>query len=84
MSRNAKVLLILSLICFVAGGAINLGLVSAHGVASLYTILPLGAVFFGLFLIVQVMHKAGDIRADDQHSNRPSGGGEEGNAHPGE
>ena len=51
MSKLTKVLLVLSLSCLIAGLVFATGLVDVGEVVALYTILPAGAIFFGLFLI---------------------------------
>jgi Na+-driven multidrug efflux pump len=57
MSKTTKGLLVVTIVCLVVGGALNTGLVNAHNIDGLYAILPLGAVFAGLFLIVRVLEK---------------------------
>ncbi len=57
MNKTEKGLLIVTIVCLAVGGAFNTGLVDAHGIDALYAILPLGAVFAGLLLIVMVLGK---------------------------
>lgn len=74
MSRMPKTLLWLSIACFVLGGAVNLDLINPRGMAASYIILPLGAVFFGLFLIVLMLQREGEKHQEDQHLSDPARG----------
>jgi hypothetical protein len=51
MSKTTKVLLVLSLSCLAAGLVFVTGLVNVGEAVWLYVTLPVGAIFFGLFLI---------------------------------
>jgi hypothetical protein len=77
MSKTAKSLLIPSVVCTVVGGAFNLGVINAHDIDAFYTILPMGAVFFGLFLIVVVLEKENALYDQDHRLSGPA----EGNTH---
>ena len=57
MNKTEKGLLIVTIVCLAVGGAFNIGLVDARGIDALYAILPMGAVFAGLLLIVMVLGK---------------------------
>ena len=57
MTKTAKILLGLGIVCLLVGGAINIGWIDPHGIDALYIVLPIGAVFIGLFLIVLVLQK---------------------------
>ena len=73
MTKLAKTLLVLSIVCTVVGGVINLDWVKLGEITGFYAVLPLGAVFFGLFLIVLVLEKEGDENPEDKHlSDRAS------------
>ena len=66
MSKMAKALLVLAIGCLVLGGALNIGFVNEHGMDALYAVLPTGAVFAGLFLIVHVLEKESAIYDQEQ------------------
>ncbi len=76
MTKTAKGLLGLAVGCLVAGGMINLGWIHAGNIDALYVLLPLGAVFLGLFLIVRVLGNESKLHDRDQHAagsaNAPS------------
>ena len=57
MTKTAKILLGLAIGCLLVGGIINLGWINAGKWDGLYALLPMGAVFLGLFLIVLVLGK---------------------------
>jgi len=57
MTKMTKALLISSILCLVAGLILNSGLVNVGEAVALYVVLPLGATFFGLFLIAKVLSK---------------------------
>jgi hypothetical protein len=57
MTKVTKTLLIISLVCLIAGFAFTTGLVNAQDAVALYTVLPTGAVFVGLFLISLLLEK---------------------------
>jgi len=61
MTKMAKVLLVAAIVCLVLGGALNIGWINPHGIDALYILLPSGAVFFGLFLIVRVLQKEHEV-----------------------
>jgi flagellar biosynthesis/type III secretory pathway M-ring protein FliF/YscJ len=67
MSKTAKVLLVLAIICLVAGVVINIGWVDPGKMDALYVLLPVGAVLLGLFLIVLVLEKERMADEDDRH-----------------
>ena len=66
MSKTTKRLLVSAIVCLVVGGALNTGLINARGIDALYAILPMGAVFAGLFLIVKVLEKEGAEQDEEQ------------------
>ena len=61
MGKTTKILLGLSLAGLLLGTVFATGLVNAENVVALYTALPLGAVFFGLFLISLMLEKEGAL-----------------------
>ena len=67
----AKALLVLAIGCLVLGGALNIGLANEHGMDALYAVLPTGAVFAGLFLIVHVLEKESAIYDREQQAHGP-------------
>jgi hypothetical protein len=75
MTKAAKWLLTLTIICFISGGAFNSGLVSTYNIDALYALLPLGAVFLGLFLIVLILGKESLVHKEDPHLSEPSSQG---------
>jgi hypothetical protein len=68
----AKTLLVLSIVCMVVGGVLNIGWMDLGSWDALYTIFPLGAVFFGLFLIVKVLENERSENEPDRHLTEPS------------
>lgn len=57
MSKITKTLLGLSVFGLVTGMAFTTGLVNAGNADALYVALPMGAIFFGLFLISKLLEK---------------------------
>lgn len=57
MSKLTKFYLALSVVCLVAGLLCVTRVINVGSSASLYIVLPAGAVFFGLFLTCLVMEK---------------------------
>jgi hypothetical protein len=51
MGKMSKILLWLAIAGLVVGVAFASNLIDAHGVVAWYVVLPVGAIFFGLFLI---------------------------------
>ena len=72
MTKTAKVLLVLAIVCLIAGGVINIGWISPGNWEALYALLPLGAVFLGLFLIVLVLGRESVVHEEDQHPGEPA------------
>jgi hypothetical protein len=66
-----KTLLIVSLVTLALGLALNVGLFGTVQQDAWFTILPLGPVFFGLYLIVKVLEK----EPHDESSHHPVGSG---------
>ena len=50
-------MLVLMVVNFVAAGLFLTGLINVSSVSSLYVTFPLGAIFYGLFLIVHLLEK---------------------------
>jgi hypothetical protein len=57
MTTTTKTLLLLALAGLGSGLALNSGLVDATNASDLFVFLPLGAVFFGLFLLSKLLEK---------------------------
>jgi len=57
MSRTTKTLLVLSLVGLASGFAFVSGAVNVGEAVGLYAALPMGAIFFGLFLISKLLEK---------------------------
>jgi hypothetical protein len=57
MSKMTKALLVLSLVGLVSGFAFVSGVVNVGEAVGLYAALPMGAIFFGLFLISKLLEK---------------------------
>jgi hypothetical protein len=71
MSKTTTNLLSISIACFILGLAFVTGLVNAQSMVALYVALPLGAVFFGLFLISRMLEKEVSLY-DDEHQAHPA------------
>jgi hypothetical protein len=65
----AKKLLILSIAALVIGLAFVTGIVNAQNMVGLYVVLPLGAVFLGLFLLFQSLEKESALYDEEQHAH---------------
>ena len=57
MTRTTKSLLIISVVCLLAGMAFVTGLINVEKASGLYVALPFGAIFFGLFLLSKMLEK---------------------------
>jgi len=68
MSKLTKTLLALAVTGLVLGFIFVSGLVNVEYVNALYVTLPLGAVFFGLFLISKMLDKEVAIHDEEQRS----------------
>jgi hypothetical protein len=73
MPQMIKAILVASLVLLGVGAAFNTGLLDTHDVDALYTILPLGAVLLGLYLVLKVMEKesAGSVPEDQAIQPKP-------------
>ncbi len=67
MSKTAKVLLGVAIGCLIVGGVINIGWVNPGKLDALYVLLPVGAVFLGLFLIVLILQRESMAHQEDHH-----------------
>lgn len=68
MGKLTKTLLILSIAALVVGMAFVIGLVNVENLVALYVVLPLGAVFLGLFLISLVLEKESALFDQEQRA----------------
>jgi hypothetical protein len=66
MTKTTKNLLILSIVCLLLGLLFVTGILNAQSMVALYVTLPLGAVFFGLFLIFRMLGKESSLYDEEQ------------------
>jgi hypothetical protein len=71
MNKTTKTLLILSMAGLVVGMAFVTGLLTVGNLVALYVVLPLGTVFFGLFLISLMLEKETALFDNDQRFLSP-------------
>ena len=57
MKKFTKLLLVLTIVNFVLGLLVSIGVIHVGDTANLYLLLPVGAVFFGLFMIWHMLEK---------------------------
>ena len=69
MSKTTKLLFALAIIALILGLAFNVGVVNNFNLDLVYTVLPLGAVSFGLFLIAKVLEKETQAYDEEQKAN---------------
>ncbi len=55
MTKVTKILLVLAIVCLAGGVVVNSGLVDVDQFPMVYVLLPVGAVFLGMFLISRVL-----------------------------
>ncbi len=67
MSKLPKIMLVLMIFNFLAAGLFLTGLVNVSSVSALYVTFPLGATFYGLFLIAHLLEKETVAFDADQH-----------------
>jgi hypothetical protein len=65
----AKKLLIIAIVSLVAGLIFVTGIVNAQNMVGLYVVLPLGAVFLGLFLVFKSFEKEVSVYDEEQQSH---------------
>ena len=66
MTKTTTNLFCLAVACLILGLAFVTGIINAQNMVALYVTLPLGAVFFGLFLIFRMLEKEASLY-DDEH-----------------
>jgi len=64
MAKRTKLLLISGIICLVVGAVLNY---IPDLFASIYFVFPVGAVFFGLFLISLILEREDALFGQDHH-----------------
>ena len=67
MTTKTKTLLIICIVSLGAGLAFVTGAISVRNAATLYVALPLGATFFGLFLVSRMLEKETVLYEQEQH-----------------
>jgi len=79
MGKQTKLLLGLAVIFLSAGLFISTGAISVVGLPSVYVIFPVGAIFFGLFLVSKILEKepvdAEPVDAAGGHATTPAKAG---------
>ncbi len=63
-----KAILVLAIVGLVLGILLNTGWVNVGDAVALYVVLPAGAIFLGLFLIIKILEK--ESAAYDQEHHR--------------
>ena len=71
MAKTTKNLLVISIATLVLGLIFVTGIVNVQGTVALYVVLPLGAVFLGLFLIFRMLEKESALY-DEEHQMHPA------------
>jgi hypothetical protein len=69
MIKTTKVLLLLALAGLVSGLLFVSGGLNSGGVVALHVLLPMGAVFFGLFLLCKVLEKETALHDEEQRTH---------------
>jgi fumarate reductase subunit D len=71
MAKTTKTLLVISIATLVLGLVFVTGIVNVQETVALYVVLPLGAVFLGLFLIFNMLEKESALY-DEEHKLHPA------------
>jgi hypothetical protein len=66
---RTKLLLALAIVLMGVGLILDSGLVHLKKAVGLYALLPVGATFFGLFLISKLLENENPVHEDDQSSH---------------
>jgi hypothetical protein len=69
MSKLTKLYLSLGVVFSIAGILFNLDVINTSDIPALYTTLPVGAVFLGMFFICYMLGKE-SVQFDAEHVNR--------------
>lgn len=70
MTKTTRSLLVISILCLAVGLAFVTGIINVQNAAGLYVALPLGAIFFGLFLISKIFEKEAALYDEEQQARR--------------
>jgi hypothetical protein len=76
MATKTKIALGLAVICLIAGGIVWWGPFHARAHPSFNAILPMGAIFLGLFLISNLFDKEEKTNGEDQRGEAAKAGEE--------
>jgi phosphate/sulfate permease len=68
MGKMTKILLGIALAGLLIGTAFSAGLLNVENIVAFYIVLPLGAVFFGLFLIFLMLEKESALFDQDHQA----------------
>jgi hypothetical protein len=71
MTTLSKSLLVATIVSFLLGFAFVTGWIGVRDAVALYVAMPLGAVFFGLFLITHMLEKESEAFDADQRGAKP-------------
>lgn len=69
MAKTTKALLTISIASLVVGLAFVTGIVNVQNTVALYVVLPLGAVFFGLFLVFRIFENEALLYDQEQQAH---------------
>src|SRR3954470_14580488 len=69
MTKPTKTLFILATTCLALGVILITGIIPVHDAASLFVVLPVGAILFGIFLISLVLEKETALYDRQQSEN---------------
>ena len=69
MSKITKTLLVLSLVGLLSGLLFVSGGFNSGGLVALHIVLPMGAIFFGLFLLSKVLEKETALYDQEQRAH---------------
>jgi hypothetical protein len=69
MTKTTKVLLLLALAGLVSGLLFVSGSLNSGGLVALHVLLPMGAIFFGLFLLSKMLEKETAQYDEEQRAN---------------
>ena len=72
MFRNSKLLLIIAISLSVVGLSIELGMFKTKGMPVMHVLLPVGAIFIGLYLVSRFLAKEDELHAEDQKKTVPA------------
>ncbi len=82
MTKTTKTLLYLALAGLLLGLLFSSGGVKSDGLVVVYLLLPMGAIFFGLFLLSKVLEKETAMYDEEQRANLALAARQKGEAQP--